>query len=77
MDRAELVAAISEALHDHRSVTDEVHKEHHAFIEFMIEREKRRAERVQTFQRSFIGALAVGAVTALAWVGKTILAAVR
>ena len=73
MDKRDIKEAVMEAMIAHRSIDAETHRDHHAFIALMMERETRRVERVRKFQTSFIGAIAVGAVGALGWVGKMVL----
>ena len=77
MDKHELIIAITEALDKRRSVTDEIHGEHHAFVALMIAKEERRLARVEKFKNSVIGALAVALVTGLGWVGSLVLEALR
>lgn len=73
MEKRDIIAAVSEALKQHRSIDAETHQEHHAFIGMMMEREARRVVRSEKFKTSFIGAIAVSMVGALGWIGKLII----
>lgn len=77
MDKQEITEAVIEALTRHRSIDAETHLDHHSFIELMMKREERRAELVQKFKTSFVGALAVAAFSGLSWLGYIVIEAVK
>ena len=70
MTKEELAEAITCAL-DNRDHAE--HEEDHSFIQMLKEREGRRIKRIEKFQQSFIGALAVAMVSGLAWIGSIVL----
>jgi len=70
IDKDELVEAILEAMDQRRKISNNEHADHHAFIKLLMEREERRVERMRKFQLSFIGAIAVGIVGALGFIGQ-------
>ena len=66
---------IYDALHhvlDERGIDGKTHMEHHAFVEYLIDREKKKEERWEKFKMSFIGTIATATAGGMIWVGKLI-----
>lgn len=61
------------SLHNEFQEWKEVHSTHHEFISMEIERRQNRAEMVDKFKKSFVGAIATGLFASLVWIGKIVL----
>jgi len=73
VDKQELTEVLSEVLDKHSKIDQEVHTDHHEFIEMLQKREKRRIELWQKFKLSAVGTIATALVGALIWIGKLVL----
>jgi len=69
--REELREVIEEALEKHKD------DPHHAYVQLLIDRRKKRMEMSQKFAQSFIGGLALGLLGFLGWLGLLIIEWVR
>lgn len=67
--REDLVGAINEVL-DQRRGEDMEHKEHHAFINMLIEKERRRQDRREKIKTQLMGWGLITFLGGLAWIGK-------
>lgn len=75
MTKDEIITAVHEALDARRSLDNDTHAEHHAFIQMMIDDRARHAELWKKFQSSLVGGVALAVLGSLGWVGKLILEA--
>ena len=77
LTKLEIKQAIHEVLEEHRSLDEEQHSLHHAYIEAELRRREERHVMWLKFKSSFIGGLALGILGALGWLGTLILEALR
>lgn len=64
---------IHEALDERDALDHETHKAHHIAVQRWIERQERHDAMMQKARDSAIGAVVVGLIGALAWVGKIVI----
>jgi hypothetical protein len=55
MDKEILVSALREVLHEHRTIDDETHREHHEYIKAYIAKQKAKEDRVEKIKQHVIG----------------------
>ena len=76
-DRAHLVKAVCDEmdvrLDVRKKIPEETHSKHHAYIEMKIEQQEKRDKLAEHAKRTFVGALAVSLVSALAWLGSQVM----
>jgi len=65
MDKEDVVAAIHDALESRAKVNNELHTEHHAFIESLIKREERKSQMWQKIKTQVLGWGILGVVGAI------------
>lgn len=70
--KKDLSEAINKALNDARHITDETHKLHHDFIQYLIEKQESRKKLWMKFKLSLVGSAALALVGFLMWIGKLI-----
>lgn len=68
LDKEELKRLLHDVLTEYKAINDEVHASHHAFIEMMIKKEERKAQRWETIKTQVGG---WGIILVLAFIGKT------
>ena len=54
-DKTELIEAFGRTLDARRNIADKDHKVHHDFVQTMIEKEKRKAERIEAVKTQVAG----------------------
>lgn len=64
--------ALDQALNKGRQITDETHKTHHDYVQYLIERSEARKKLWMKFKLSLVGTIATSFVILLIWIGKTI-----
>lgn len=72
MDEETLAKAIMKAFEQHDAIYP-LHREDHDFIQMLKRREERRIQTWNKFRMSFVGAVAIGVVSLLMWVGKIVI----
>jgi len=70
-DLKEMADAMHKVL-DERGIPAKVHHEHHDFVEYLIEKQRRKEALVKKFQMSLIGTAATGLIAVLVWIGKIV-----
>lgn len=70
--KEELQEVIRETFEERNTIGGERHHTDHEFIQFLKDREERRAARVEKFKLSLIGTLATMLVGAAVWIGKLV-----
>ncbi len=76
IDTDELKDILKDVLNEGRHINDEVHSIHHTFVANQIQSYENRREMLKKFKLTFIGAMAIGFASGLAWIGKLVLEAV-
>jgi len=66
----DLKQILNEWADERRSVSETKHKVHHDFVETLIIKAERNEKRIEKFKTSAIGALGVGFVSFLLWLGN-------
>lgn len=72
-EKESLKEIISDVLNQGRKITDETHKLHHDYIQHQMEKDIRRQAMWKKVVDTWIGALAIAAISGVAWVGNLIL----
>ena len=65
MEKDEIIDAVHAALNQRDSLDRETHKEHHRFVQFLMDARKKRLDRWENVRQTVIGGLILGTVSGI------------
>ncbi len=64
-DKAELIEAFNKTLDSRRSLSEQLHRTHHDFVQTLLEKEKRKQELIENAKAQVVGWLSIGTILAI------------